>query len=250
MDRVLKGIVPFAMPGDRKFEYPVDRKRTKQSTEAMRKAEANLDLFWSKFDANWKNYAGRRIDDCMGYHTPRNKGQEIERTVPWVEPTKEPKVTINSTPKEPKPWTDTKDEIAAVKPKKKTKTKGAGQIIEPEGPASEAPSVQPEKQPTFKVDKTSLKVFNTLFFTPGRTGGPGEIPWIDFLHAMAKTGFSAQKLYGSIYQFTPTTLDVERSIQFHEPHPAVKIRFTVARRIGRRLTRAYGWHGEMFELEK
>jgi hypothetical protein len=66
---------------------------------------------------------------------------------------------------------------------------------------------------------------------------------------MGSTGFAAQKLYGSIWQFTPTKLDVERSIQFHEPHPAVKIRFQVARRMGRRLTRAYGWHGGMFELE-
>ena len=58
--------------------------------------------------------------------------------------------------------------------------------------------------------------------------------------AMASTGFAEQKLYGSIRQLTPTKLDVEGSIQLHEPHPEVKIRFTVARRMGRRLMRAYG----------
>lgn len=66
---------------------------------------------------------------------------------------------------------------------------------------------------------------------------------------MSSTGFAPQKLYGSIWQFTPVNLDVERSIQFHEPHPEVKIRSTVIRRIDRRLTRAYGWHGDMFKLE-
>jgi hypothetical protein len=67
---------------------------------------------------------------------------------------------------------------------------------------------------------------------------------------MASTGFAPQKPYGSIWQFTPTKLDVERSIQFDEQQPKVKIRFTVSRRIGGRLRRAYGWHGGMFGLHK
>jgi hypothetical protein len=69
---------------------------------------------------------------------------------------------------------------------------------------------------------------------------------MDFLHAMASTGFVGQKLYGSVWHFQPTRLDVERSIQFHEPHPKGKIPFRAARHNGRRLSRAYGWHGGMF----
>jgi hypothetical protein len=65
---------------------------------------------------------------------------------------------------------------------------------------------------------------------------------------MGTTAFTVEKLYGSVWQFTPRNLDVERSIQFHEPHPIAKIPFLVARRIGRRLNRAYGWHGQMFAL--
>ena len=79
---------------------------------------------------------------------------------------------------------------------------------------------------------------------------PGEIPWSDFLHAMSHTGFEIEKLYGSTWQFTPTKLDVERSIQFHEPHPVNKIPYRVARRHGRRLNRAYGWTGAMFVQDK
>lgn len=55
---------------------------------------------------------------------------------------------------------------------------------------------------------------------------------------MVATGFSPERLYGSVWQFHPRDLDVERSIQFHEPHPHGNIPFRVARRIGRRLNRA------------
>ncbi|KAE8443360.1 hypothetical protein EG329_001918 [Mollisiaceae sp. DMI_Dod_QoI] len=255
MDMVMNNITQLAMPGDRKFEYPVDKKRTKQTTEKMITAEKNLDIFWFRFDANWKKLAGKTIDKCMGDHAPRKResGEKMERTMPWVEPIKELKPKGDST-QEPKLWTDNddKEEKIPVKSKQKVKTKSVGQSIDASAGAAisgAAASEQVDKQPTFKVDKAALKVFNTLFFVPGQSGAPGEIPWIDFLRAMASTGFAAQKLYGSIWQFTPTKLDVERSIQFHEPHPAVKIRFPVARRMGRRLMRAYGWYGGMFELE-
>lgn len=250
MDRVLDGITHLGMPGDGRFAYPVDKKRTQQNTEKMILAENNLDLFWSKFDSNYRKLAGKNITACMGDHTPRQRenGQQIERTSPWVEPIKEKKADA---PKEPKLWTEpaSKDGKTPAKSKQKVKTKGAA--IEESTPEPEpTPRDQSDKQPKFQVDKATLKVFNTLFFVPGQTNLPGEIPWVDFLRAMASTGFAAQKLYGSIWQFTPTNLDVERSIQFHEPHPAVKIRFPVARRMERRLTRAYGWHGGMFELEE
>lgn len=65
---------------------------------------------------------------------------------------------------------------------------------------------------------------------------------------MSSTGFAIEKLYGSVWQFTPSDLDVERSIQFHEPHPSGKIPFRMARRYGRRLFRAYGRHAGMFKL--
>lgn len=101
----------------------------------------------------------------------------------------------------------------------------------------------------FPVDARALKVFRVIFFDPGANTTPGEVAWNDFLHAMDSVGFSAQKLYGSVWHFQPTKLDVERSIQFHEPHPQGKIPFLVARRHGRRLNRAYGWFGAMFVLK-
>ncbi|KAJ5636285.1 uncharacterized protein N7484_009598 [Penicillium longicatenatum] len=103
-----------------------------------------------------------------------------------------------------------------------------------------------DPQPTFTVDARAFKVFRTIFFNPAITSTPGEIPWNDFLHAMTSVGFTAMKLYGSVWKFEPTGLDVERNILFHEPHPRGKIPFTMARHYGRRLNRAYGWFGGLF----
>ncbi|KAF8635827.1 hypothetical protein AX15_000026 [Amanita polypyramis BW_CC] len=98
------------------------------------------------------------------------------------------------------------------------------------------------------VDKRAMKVFSILLYVPSQTSQPGEITWTDFLHAMGLTGFAIEKLYGSVWQFTPYNLDAERCIQFHEPHPSGKLPFRTARRNGRRLSRAYGWHAGMFKL--
>jgi hypothetical protein len=66
--------------------------------------------------------------------------------------------------------------------------------------------------------------------------------------AMTSAGFTATKLYGSVWQFQPTRLDAQRSIQFHEPHLRGKLPFRLVRLYGRMLNRAYGWTGEMFAL--
>jgi hypothetical protein len=141
-------------------------------------------------------------------------------------------------------------EFVPSQPKVKSKTRGSVQdntatIDE----AATAPVPAENEQPVFRLKKRALKVFKALFYNPSQSDLPGEIQWSDFLFAMAATGFAPEKLYGSVWQFTPSALDVERSIQFHEPHPVGKIPFRNARRIGRRLSRAYGWHGAMFTIE-
>lgn len=100
------------------------------------------------------------------------------------------------------------------------------------------------------VDKRALETFNILFFRPSRSAQPGEVPWSDFLHAMASAGFAFAKLDGSVWHFRPSSSSAGHNIQFHEPHPAKAIRFRTARRIGRRLNRAFGWTGEMFRLRE
>jgi hypothetical protein len=134
----------------------------------------------------------------------------------------------------------------SVKDKKKTRRLvelEPGTVLTPEAVVEDAVPAA-----TLAVDKRAFKVYSTLFHSPDSPNQPGEIAWPDFLHAMVEAGFGAMKLQGSAWHFTPERSDVDRSIQFHEPHPGNKLPFTWARRYGRRLTRAYGWTRESFTL--
>ena len=106
----------------------------------------------------------------------------------------------------------------------------------------------PAPRGTLKVDKRSLKVFRALFHTPNLPNQPGEGAWLDLLHAMIAIGFGAEKLRSSAWRFTLPASIGERSIQLHEPHPISKLPFVLARHYGRRLSNAYQWTSESFEL--
>ncbi len=152
------------------------------------------------------------------------------------------------------PLPDRRDTRAAGADEVKVKTRGVAELSDSADGAEETSGLRRaantmDNQPVFQVDARALKVFRIVFFNPNVHTTPGEVAWTDFLHAMSSTGFTAQKLYGSVWHFQPTTLDVERSIQFHEPHPRARIPFLDARRHGRRLNRAYGWIGSMFVLK-
>ena len=102
---------------------------------------------------------------------------------------------------------------------------------------------------TFTVDKRAKKTFSVLFYTPTLNDTPGDTTWTDFVHAMLSAGFVAEKLYASIWHFTPPKSVPGESIQFHAPHTGDKIRYHVARLFGRRLHRAYGWSESMFVVQ-
>jgi hypothetical protein len=107
---------------------------------------------------------------------------------------------------------------------------------------------QPAIKLHFDLDKRSRKAFRAVFHS-GFTGNiPSEIPWTDFLHAMVQMGFSAEKLHGSAWQFPSVKDGTLRPFQAHNPHSnSMKLPLAWARRIGRRLSRAYGWTSGMFE---
>jgi hypothetical protein len=63
--------------------------------------------------------------------------------------------------------------------------------------------------------------------------------------------FLPEKLYGSVWRFTPkegSVFGTEMPINFHEPHPVAKLPFRTARLYGRRLARHYGVDGDSFFL--
>ena len=115
--------------------------------------------------------------------------------------------------------------------------------------ANTTTTTTPSEKLTFAVDKRAKKTFSALFFTPSSNDTPADTTWTDFVHAMHSIGFVVEKLFGSIWQFTPPERMVGESIQFHAPLHADKIHYHMARLYGRRLGRAYGWTGDMFVLQ-
>ncbi|KAM3504436.1 hypothetical protein MY10362_003556 [Beauveria mimosiformis] len=248
----------LAEPSGGKFAYPSHKRRTRETVEALRKAESNLDAVWAKIDENLR-YKVQELGQTAVYRF-LSRPSILRRTAEWVEPatpTADIKVMDPNLDTINRPLSnlfidssDDQRQVLKTQPKVKTKTKGVPSAA---SAALAAPDVsEPENsdpQPTFHVDARTLKVFRTIFFNPDVTSTPGSVVWNDFLHAMVSTGFRAEKLCGSVWQFSPTSLDVERRINFHEPHPKGKIPFEMARRHGRRLTRTYGWKGDMFVLK-
>lgn len=259
-------------PTDKRFYYPVDKRRTRENTIAMRSAEANLDKFWRMVDGHYNAESSPVLEFVWGM---LGKDRTLQRTPEWIEPIKQSPKTPNIVQPIERPlselyfdleWSTERTTSSSTKKatqptaKAKTKSHGEPQTSKPllsDVDASPLPTHSPPPIPKITVDRRSLRTFTTLFHVPSSHHQPGEITWIDFLHAMSAGGLSPQKLYGSVWQFNPESSNKSkegksrsRSIQFHEPHPTPKVPFVTARRWGRRLQRAYGWSAGSFELEK
>ncbi|CAI7631482.1 unnamed protein product [Penicillium glandicola] len=251
-------------PSGGKFTYPIEKRHTKENVEALRTAESHLDDFWAAMDqavvAKTGNLGGIAVRDLL------SQPRILHRTPEWVALTKR----SCGQPTEGKSKTGDADShfshhssyssswVESTLPSEsldvlqhKTKPKTRGKPNPSTSITAVENLIQPthsDLQPTFSVDAHALRVFRIIFFNPDVTSLPGEVAWNDFVHAMSSIGFVAMKLYGSVWQFQPTGLDIQRSIQFHEPHPRGKLPFRVARFYGRRLNRAYGWVGGTFSL--
>lgn len=250
-DQNLGRLAKLSDPSGGKFTYPFGKRRTRENVDALRQAEAKLDDVWASVD---RIFAAEPVQlDGTAVQHLLSQPRMLQRTPEWVETAtavKDKQVAAPDVEALVQPFSALFcDPLNTPGDTTQPKTKTKGTPSKPEDDSTETPEIaQIDCQPTFPVDARSLKVFRTLFFNPAVTSSPGEVPWNDFLHAMTSTGFKAEKLYGFVWQFSPTKLDVERSIHFHEPHPKGKMTFEVARRFGRRLTRAYGWSGGMFVL--
>ncbi|MCJ1396137.1 hypothetical protein MMC18_009026 [Xylographa bjoerkii] len=247
-------------PSSGRFYYPIEKRRTLRTTDAMRKAEMELDIFWLTVDQHFVQECGKSQHQAIQYLLPEHRS--VQRTPEWVEPDDSSHGQRTEASPEtayiPLPHLNADLETPARNgpvvpdaspPKPRVKTRGPATSADLDNtppPALEADAQTTPPRTLLPVSRRAFKVFASLFHNPLQPVQPGEVPWHDFLHAMAAAGFAPEKLYGSVWQFTPTTLDVARSIQFHEPHPGSKIPIAMARRLGRRLNRAYGWTGDMF----
>lgn len=243
-----------------RFDYPAESRRTKQTVEQMRIAETNLDKFWHRVDQivltrAKRNYGPRKTLHIL-YPTMIESPRALQRTEPWIDhlqaprlaPAKQQTMSVKESQLELELRTQrTVDgDEQPTTPKIRTKTRGVA--TDHHEPQLEVPQVLMET-PRCNVNKRAQKVFNALFHNPLSPDRPGEVAWQDFLYAMASIGFMFEKLYGSVWKFTPTKISSLRAINFHEPHPDRKIPHATARRHGRRLNRAYGWSAETFVLE-
>ncbi|GAW19528.1 hypothetical protein ANO14919_090160 [Xylariales sp. No.14919] len=187
------------------------------------------------------------------------KNRQFLRTPDWVEPEPSPEKNLQDTSHEMSNLrinfgSDQEQPIyEPTVPKMKVKTRGTPNPIAPQSLADIDSQLNDNPQTrVFSVRRRAYKVFSTLFYEPNATEQPGEIAWTEFLHAMNTIGFVPEKLYGSVWQFTPQEVGqggAEYAIRFHEPHPSSKLAFRTARRIGRRLTRTYGLNGSSFVMK-
>ncbi|KAI0854223.1 hypothetical protein F5Y00DRAFT_222564 [Daldinia vernicosa] len=257
-------VAQIGNPSDRRFAYPYEKRRTKQNVEELRRAEQHLDQFWVAIDRIVNTKCGSLKGTAV--HRVLSQPRMLQRTPDWIDP---PPSTTKAQSREPtldpsiadlyKPLSTiyigevagaAGNKAEALTPKTKAKTRDASSNAAT-GTATVVIDEDPKPEPiSIPVNARSLKVFRTLFFNPAKMSSPGEILWNDFLYAMTSSGlFTAEKLYGSVWQFQK--LEGEQSrIQFHEPHPRGKMPFTIARRYGRRLNRAFGWGGDTFVLDE
>lgn len=248
-------------PTEGRFVYPADKRRTAQRTVQMQRAEQQLDLFWAGID--------RSVDDNCGgwaaFPTLDFSDRVLERTQDWISPPSKPtSVESIGTPLSLfslDPGKQNAEESVSSKadfPPAKLKTKTRG--IESSESKLESLNMplstqsNPIGKIVFKLKSRDMKVFRTLFHQPSHAGEQGQVKWLDLVHAMAATGFTYQSLGGSAWQFTPPVdpghFEVQRGISFHEPHPESKISFWMARQVGRRLQRVYGWSIDSFVLSE
>ncbi|KIV79743.1 hypothetical protein PV11_07288 [Exophiala sideris] len=238
-------LVGLSVPSAKDLYYPSEKARTQSNVKAMRTAERNLDEFWARVDNLFQREHGETLHQI--FQRLSRSSREIKRTAPW-QARESPSMATSVAPDlSHLAIVDEQGERPVVQqPRTKVKTRGSPLPMQETNATQEPPAPNDVGTPAVNnLTKRALKVFRTMFHTTSNDG-QGEVDWKDFLHAMTAMGFAAEKLYGSVWHFTPTETAGGRSINVHEPHPTGKIPFYTARRIGGRLSRTYGWTGEMF----
>ena len=161
-------LADLGKPSQGFFHYPVDKRRTQENVEAMRKAEQRLDAFWHHVDAG----VSKKDKDLEGFGMPDivTRGRQLERTPEWAELAeqallnKEKQATENPYESFSRFGLEEK-ESAPITSEEKTKVKTRG-VARP--PLSDTTNVQPptaqsDSQPILTVSKRALKVFLVLF---------------------------------------------------------------------------------------
>lgn len=277
------------------FSYPVEKRSTMSTNKQMRESERHLDDLFVRIDLCFLESMDKMLHDYVFMYLDE-PDRDLARTPEWRESTGTPRSTGRAIRSVQGHLTTTaalgdvdpnariarpsKASLMVVTPsKEKQKTKGTACLTMPPVESSFVEATE-EAKPSIStgtvVSKRVYKVLAAFFHVPGDPYNPGEVPWAEFLHAMTALGFSAEKLFGSSWQFNPPAVSIiptsspcktgqdcanavggdaetsaekevyRKPFQCHEPHPDPKLRYWEVKRIARRLNRTYGWHGGMF----
>ncbi|XMA16972.1 hypothetical protein WAI453_009763 [Rhynchosporium graminicola] len=229
----------FGSPESGRFNYPCWKTRTPETIRQMCRAERCLDEYWEKIDRSFHRSCGKSIHDL---EPPIFKDRQKLRT-------REPMCAYKESGTE----LDEIDTALALLDMAADKNISAVQD-ETQASNTKMLAVLGTKSSDFVFTERALKVFRKMFSTPS-SAPPGHIKWNDFLNAMSDSGFNITKQYGSLWLFTPVSLDgcVFRSIFLHEPplDPTSKsglmlMEYKIAQRLARRLYYMYGWEQSWF----
>ena len=92
-DDISPPLSQLGTPSDGRFAYPTHQRRNRVTTEAMRRVEQNLDLFWSTIDAHLADKSPR----LKGIESLMSERRQFQRTPEWVEPIIRSKDTVELT---------------------------------------------------------------------------------------------------------------------------------------------------------
>ncbi|KAL9035524.1 MAG: hypothetical protein Q9180_004816 [Flavoplaca navasiana] len=254
----------------RVFDYPSDKPRTAANTAKMHRAEQALDHFWEQVDQHFARKTGKTLKELE-----ENKilHRDIERTPEWeyLSTHSNEKAPISEVKCEAdaalalldlqERTESTVDKSQILDARRKVKTRNAAilnaEIRNPTTATEDSGDTSNIEVVKIKLKKKAYKaafpVFAKIFGKPviNELSGKlveelsGKISWHQFITAMSRAGFGAEKLQGSCWLFSSD----DRSIMFHEPHPESDLTTHLARRIARRLNRNFGWAVESFVLD-
>lgn len=132
------------------------------------------------------------------------------------------------------------DSVATPKAKAKTRAAAPGNDFE-DADEPGADSDQEEPMPGFGVSRAAAAVFDQMF---NPTAAYMETKWTDLVLGMIDAGFSVHPAGGSAVSFRK--LDTRQTIVFHRPHPSPNIAPLALKKMGKRLTKWFGYGAETF----
>jgi len=270
---IMEGCKRATMSVNKNFiDYPVGKRLSKANSEKTRRAEDQLDMFWWSLQNEVKAIC--KISLVKVFENRRSYLRTLYRTPAWQEPVQLPSPAIalfKTALSEMDPNIGTCPNLPDHKTtetkriKDKVKTRGIPAAADPRSITFQEPAAKAvhrsDTQQKPKISKKAYRVFCALL--PGTHGvmqQRGKLSWDDLIAAFDAIGFVPEKLYGSVWSFTPrpkdqrAVVDVARPMQFHEPKEVrrgQKIPRPMVRTFGRRLKHAYGWEcaETMFECE-